>query len=291
MRSKLTGEMAAEAIGSFILVFFGTGSVAVAVLTGALDGLWQVASVWGFGIALAIYAVGAVSGAHINPAVTVAMAIFRRREFPARKIAPYIGAQMVGGILASVVLLGLFGGTCRHFERTHEPPIVRGEPGSQLSAMWFGEYFPNPDIYGTDADAWAQVGPGAAFAGEAIGTAFLVFFILALTDRVNTLAPTGPNLHPFFIGFTVAAIIGVVAPLTMAGLNPMRDFAPRLVAYFAGWGEIAIPGPRGVEWWLYIVAPLVGGIAGGAVYHYLLQPWQHDEHVASAEEQDEAPVA
>jgi MIP family channel proteins len=268
-------------------VFFGTGSVAVAVLTGALDGLWQVASVWGFGIALAIYAVGAVSGAHINPAVTVAMAIFRRHEFPARKIAPYIAAQMVGGILASVVLLGLFSGTCRHFERTHEPPIVRGEPGSQLSAMWFGEYFPNPAIYGTDADAWAQVGPGAAFAGEAIGTAFLVFFILALTDRVNTLAPTGPNLHPFFIGFTVAAIIGVIAPLTMAGLNPMRDFAPRLVAYFAGWAEIAIPGPRGVEWWLYIVAPLVGGIAGGAVYHYLLQPWQHDKHVASAE--DKAP--
>ncbi|MEA3401659.1 MAG: MIP/aquaporin family protein [Armatimonadota bacterium] len=228
----------------------------------------------GVGIALAIYAVGAISGAHINPAVTVAVAVFRRDEFPARKIAPYILAQMIGGLLASLALLGMFNGTCRHFEATHSPPIVRGEPGSQLSAMWFGEYFPNPAVYGTDAEAMAQVTPTVAFAGEAVGTAFLVFFILALTDRTNRLAPDAVRLHPLFIGFTVTAVIAIVAPLTQAGLNPMRDLAPRVVAYIADWGEIAFPGPRGVEWWLYIVAPIVGGLVGGAVYHWGVLPYQ-----------------
>lgn len=258
-------EMAAETMGSFILCFFGPGAVAVAVLTGAHVGLWQVATVWGFAIALAIYSVGAISGCHINPAVTVAMAVFRAHCFPARKVVPFIGAQIAGGVAAALVLLALFGPTCARFEAEND--IVRGEPGSQLSAMWFGEYFPNPAIYGTDEQAFAQVSPAGAFAGEAVGTAFLLFFIMALTDQRNSQASR--LMAPFMIGFAVAAIISIVAPLTQAGLNPMRDFAPRIVAYFAGWGPIAIPGPRGCEWWLYIVAPVLGGLVGAGCHELL----------------------
>jgi len=261
--------MFAEAIGSYILCFFGPGAVAVAVLVNGHQGLWQVASVWGFGIALAIYAVGAISGAHINPAVTVSMAIFRRRAFPLRRVGPYILAQMIGGALAALTLLCLFNETCRQFERTHEPAIVRGRPGSQLSAMWFGEYFPNPAMYGTDEAAWAQVTPPMAFLAEALGTALLVFFIFALTDKRNPLAPTRARLEPLFVGFAVTSIIAIIAPLTQAGLNPMRDFAPRVVAYFAGWGSIAMPGPRGCEWWIFILAPLVGGPIGAWVHQVL----------------------
>ena len=164
---QLGREMIAEAIGSFILCFFGPGSVAVAVLTGEHKGLWQVASVWGFAIALAIYAVGSISGAHLNPAVTLSMAVFRRTSFPGRKIAPYVLAQMVGGVLAALVLYGLFAGTCAHFEATKG--IVRGAAGSQLSAMWFGEYFPNPAAYGTTPEALAQVSVATAFLAEASG--------------------------------------------------------------------------------------------------------------------------
>ena len=278
----LRGEMQGEMVGSFLLVFFGTGSVAVAVLTGAHVGLWQVATVWGFAIGLAIYAVGAVSGAHLNPAVSVAMATFRKTEFPWRKVGPYIGAQMIGGILASLLLLGMFGATCKHFEAKHN--ITRGQPGSQLSAMWFGEYFPNPAVYGTDADAFAQVSIAGGFLGELVGTALLVFFIMALTDKCNKLAPLETNFHPFLIGFAVACIISIVAPLTQAGLNPMRDFAPRLVSFFAGWGPIAIPGPRGCEWWVYIVAPLVGGVLGALAYETLVQPHQAGERIAAGQD-------
>jgi len=266
---SLPRMMLAELIGSYILCFFGPGSVAVAVLTGSHQGLWQVASVWGFGIAMAIYATGAISGAHLNPAVTVSMALFRGRDFPAKRIGPYIAAQMVGGVLAAATLYMLFNPTCRVFEAKHNPPIVRGEPGSQLSAMWFGEYFPNPAAYGTDEAAFAQVTPGLAFVAEGIGTALLVFFIFALTDRRNGLSPGKFRLEPFFIGFTVAIIIAILAPLTQAGLNPMRDFAPRIVAYFAGWGQIAIPGPRGIDIWVYILAPLIGGPIGAAVHQAL----------------------
>ena len=280
-RRTVRGEMLGEVVGSFLLVFFGTGSVAVAVLTGAYAGLWPVATVWGFAIALAIYTVGAVSGAHLNPAVTVAMAVFRSAEFPARKIGPYICAQMMGGLLASVVLLGLFHGTCVHFEASQEPPIVRGEDGSQLSAMWFGEYFPNPAVYGTGPEAMAQVSPAVAFAAEAVGTALLLLFIMALTDGCNNLSPMEGRMHPLLIGFGVAVIISIIAPLTQAGLNPMRDFAPRVVSYFAGWDRIAIPGPRGVEWWLYIVAPLVGGLLGALAYQKVVFPFQVGERVAS----------
>lgn len=142
-------------------------------------------------------------------------------------------------------------------------------PGSQLSAMWFGEYFPNPAVYGTDQAAFALVTPAMAFVAEMLGTAMLVCSIFALTDPRNQAAAVRYRLHPFFIGFTVAAIISVIAPLTQAGLNPARDFAPRLVAYFAGWGRIAIPGPWGCEWWVYILAPLIGSPRGAAIWQGL----------------------
>ncbi len=269
-KRRLLGECLAEVIGTFILVFFGTGSVAAAVLTGAQQGLWQVAVVWGFAISLAIYATSAVSGTHINPAVTIAIATLRSRDFPARKVPLYLLSQMLGGVLASLVLLGLFSGVCLRFEAVHN--IVRGTPGSQLSAMWFGEYFPNPALLGTDGVAFKAVPPATAFAAEAVGTAFLLFFVFALTDRRNPNAPSGrSNLYAYFIGFTVAIVISIVAPLTQAGLNPARDFAPRIVAYFAGWGPIAIPGPRGSEWWIYIAAPIVGGLVGATMYDNLVR--------------------
>jgi len=256
----------AEAMGTYILCFFGPGAVAVAVLVGGHAGLWQVASVWGFAIAIAIYAVGAISGGHLNPAVTLSMAVYRPWACPPRRVPVYVCGQVIGGVLAALTLLVLFEPTCRDFEARHVPPILRGQPGSQLSAMWFGEYFPNPAIYGTDEVAFSKVTPATAFAAEGIGTGILLFSIFALTDPRNRLSPSRYRLEPLFIGFTVSIIISIVGPLTQAGLNPARDFAPRLVAYWAGWGTIAIPGPRGCEWWIYILAPLVGGLLGAGLY-------------------------
>ena len=266
--ARLAQICVAEVVGTYLLVLFGTGSVAAAVLTGAQVGLWQVAVVWGFGVTLAIYTTAAISGAHLNPAVSLAFAIFRREEFPAVRLLPYWASQLVGGVLGGLTILWLFGSFITEFEAVND--LVRGEPGSQLSAMVFGEYFPNPAVFGTDEAARSLISPAKAMAVEAFGTAVLVLMIFSLVDRHNAALPT-KHLAPFFIGFTVAVLISLFAPLTQAGWNPARDFGPRIVAYLAGWDSMAIPGPSS-GFWVYIVGPLIGGPVGAAIHEFITGP-------------------
>ena len=280
-RDRLLGECLSECLGTFVLVFFGVGSVHTAVACGAQQGVWQGAAVWGVALGRAVYATGAVSGAHINPAVTIAMATLR--GFPWRKVAPYIGAQLVGAVIGAAVLYGLFSGLILRFEAAND--IVRGQAGSELSAMMYGEYFPHPALIGASPEAYGSVSRVQAFMGEAVGTAFLLLFILALTDRRNAGRPIGTT-HATFIGLTVAIIISIIAPITQAGLNPARDFGPRLFAYFAGWGPVAIPGPRGGFFDVYILAPIVGGLVGALAYDRLVR-----RHLTAIVEEDAAVPA
>ena len=258
----------AEVIGTWLMVFAGTAVVAAAVLAGAQVGLWQVAVAWALGVSLAIYLTAAASGAHLNPAVSLAFAIFRPRDFPLRLLLPYWISQLLGAVLAGISVLTLYGSFIRRFEE--QQGVTRGEPGSQLSAMMFGEYFPNPGMAGTGEAAMALLSPVEAMAVEGVGTGILVLVIFALVDRRNSSLPV-KYLAPVFIGLTVALLISMLAPLTQGGWNPARDFGPRLVSFFAGWGEMAIPGPSG-GFWAYIAGPLVGGPLGAAVYEFLLRP-------------------
>ena len=255
----------AETLGTFVLVLFGTGSVAAAVYTGAHVGLWQVAAVWGFGVTLAIYVSGAVSGAHLNPAVSLAFAIFRNDRFPINRMFAYWGSQLLGAMIAGLVVLILFNPFIEHYE--DENGIIRGEVGSQRSAMAFGEYFPNPSML---ESLPMSVSPFHAFAVEAFGTAVLAMVIFALTERRNAGIPTN-GMVPFFIGFTVAALISLFAPITQAGWNPARDFGPRIVSWLAGWGDVAIPGPE-AGFWVYILGPLVGAPIGALVFKLAIEP-------------------
>src|SRR5436309_8922163 len=129
-----------EFFGTFFLVFFGCGSVCAAVTTGAQVGVFQVAIVWGLGIATAIYLTGALSGAHLNPAVTISMSVWR--GFPKARVIPYVVVQLVGAFAASAVLYFIYADALRAYERSHA--IERGRAGSEASAMVFGEFFPNP---------------------------------------------------------------------------------------------------------------------------------------------------
>jgi len=262
---KLWHALVGEYVGTFILVFFGVGAVNAAVVTGAQAGLWQVAVVWAFGVSLGIYTAGSLSGAHINPAITAAFAIFDR--FPWRNVIPYWMAQTAGAATASLVLYVMFSDAIIEFERLHG--LLRGGPGSELSAMVFGEYFPNPAIFGTAEDAWRVVSMRTAFIAEVVGTAMLALLVFSLTSDRNPSRPPSAAAA-VLIGVGVAAIISVVAPLTQAALNPARDFGPRLVSYFLGWEEIAIPGPRGGWFLVYIAGPVVGAIIGGGIY-WLIQ--------------------
>ena len=252
----LTGEF----FGTFLLVFFGCGSVCAAVTTGAQVGVFQVAIVWGLGIATAIYLTAALSGAHLNPAVTLTLAVWS--NFPKARVLPYVAAQLCGAFVASAVLYFVFGDALRAFEQEHG--IVRGQAGSEASAMVFGEFYPNPRGQPLTPEARRRMSPAAAFGAEAIGTAVLLLVILCATDQRNQARPQA--LTAATIGLTVTLLISLVGPLTMACFNPARDLGPRVFSALAGWGGVPFR-VNGAGWWaVYLVAPVVGGLLGGGIY-------------------------
>ena len=265
---RLGRLLIAEAIGTYLLVLFGAGAVATDVVTGGALGLWPVGFIGGFGVTVGIYATVAISGAHLNPAISLAFAIFRRSEFPFGRMTAYWGAQLAGAIVAGLTLYVVFSPFVERLERLNG--YIRGVPGSEYSAMIFSKHCPDPGIFGIDEATRALLSAPAAAAIEGFGTAILAFVIFSVFDRRNA-ALTNRNLAPLIVGLTVAILIGMFGPLTHAGWNPVRDFGPRVVAFFAGWGSIAIPGPSG-GFWAYIVGPLVGAPIGAAVYEFLLKP-------------------
>lgn len=255
-----------EFFGTFLLVFFGCGSVAASVLTGAQTGVFQVAIVWGLGIALAISLTGALSGAHLNPAVTISLAAWS--GFPKRRILPYCVAQVCGAFAAAALLHFFFGGTLEGFEAAHH--IVRGASGSEASAMIYGEYFPNPGGHPLTEEARLLVSPAAAFGVEMAATAVLLLVILCVTDPRNGARPR--MLTAAAIGLTVTLLISLFAPLTMACFNPARDLGPRLFSAVAGWG--GLPFRVNGSGWLtvYVLAPILGGLLGGGLYRLVFHP-------------------
>jgi glycerol uptake facilitator protein len=253
-------EFIGEALGTFLLVLLGCGSVAVSVLFNAHQGLMQVALAWGIGVTLAIYLTRHLSCAHLNPAVSLAMVASGRMPF--RKMPVYICAQFAGAILAGLTLYVLFAPSIGAYENAQG--IVRGSAESVRTAMMFGEYYPNPG-------ATAIVSLPLAIGAEAFGTFLLVLMIFALTEGCNVGRPDDA-LAPVFIGLTVTSIICLIAPLTQAGLNPARDLGPRLVAWLMGWGGAAFPDRIGGFFYVYVLAPLLGGVLASLFFVRMLEP-------------------
>ncbi|QDU72120.1 MIP/aquaporin family protein [Mucisphaera calidilacus] len=265
-RAALLGEV----LGTFVLVLFGLGAVHAAVLTGAMSGLWQVAAVWGLAVTFGIYVSAAVSGAHLNPAVTVAFAVWR--GFSWAKVPGYVAAQLAGAALAAWLLNVMYGGMIEAFHAS--AGIDPSSAGGAATASMYGMYFPNPEGSAGWVDRWGLVSVWGALLAELVGTALLVGMVFCLTDTRERHAACVPAASgvPWAVGFTVAAIVCLVAPLTQAGLNPARDLGPRAVAFVAGWGETAFPGPRG-GFWVYTVGPLLGGLVGAWVWERV-SAWQ-----------------
>jgi glycerol uptake facilitator protein len=263
---KWTGWFTGEFIGTFLLVFFGCGSVCAAVTTGAQVGVFQVAIVWGLGISTAIYLTGGLSGAHLNPAVTVSMAVWS--SFPKGRVLPYMAAQFCGAFVASAVLYFVFGDALREFEKVNG--IVRGQAGSEASAMVFGEFYPNPGGHPLTPERRLRMSAVAAFGTEVIATAVLLVVIFCVTDERNKARPQ--VLTKATVGLTVTLLISLVGPLTMACFNPARDLGPRIFSAMAGWGGVPFE-VNGTGWWtVYMVAPILGGVLGGGIYTVCFKP-------------------
>jgi glycerol uptake facilitator protein len=252
----------AEFTGVFILASLGLMVVATAVTTQAYD-LFGVSIVFALVIMVIIMVVGAVSGAQINPAITISLALFGK--FPWREVPVYVVSQIAGGIVGALTLYGLYRGPITAFERAND--IVRGEPGSELTALIFACFAPHPGF--ASALEWGPnvVTVGTALLAEAFATFMLALVVFAVVDERNTFAPSLP-LFALIIGLVVGAIVAVEAPLTMAGINPARDLGPRIAITFLGWNGVSFTGP-GADWWVWTVGPIIGAIAGGAAWMFL----------------------
>jgi glycerol uptake facilitator protein len=216
--------------------------------------------IWGIGVSLAIYVTRHLSCAHLNPAVTLAMVTSGRMM--ARKMPVYIIAQFMGAFLAGITLYLLFSSSIANYETSNQ--IVRGSYESIQTARMFGEFYNTP---GSNA----VISMNQAMAAEAFGTFLLVLLIFSLTEGCNLGRPND-HLAPIFIGLSVASIICLLAPVTQAGLNPARDFAPRMVAWIFGWGSAAFPDHSGGFIFVYVLAPIMGGQAGGLLFTKIFEP-------------------
>ena len=270
--ARLSRALVGELLGTFVLVALGTGAVAASVLLGVPRSQGEIALVWGLAVCLAIAIAAPLSGAHLNPAVSVALALLRPTVFPRGLVLPYALAQLGGAALAGLLVLSAFGARLSAFEGRES--LVRGQPGSERAARMFGDYFPDPGLIDS-----APVGVLDALAHEALGTAALLLVVFLVSDPRRALA-LRPWLARALVALTVTLAISAVAPVTQAGLNPARDLGPRLVAWAAGFGEIALPGPHG-GFWIYIVGPLLGGLGGAALS--LLVPLPRPTPSAAAE--------
>ena len=243
-------EAAAEFLGTFILIVFGVAVVAQVVLSGQEAGKYLSINLgWGLAVTMGVYAAAGVSGAHINPAVTLSLAVHRR--FPWRKVLPYCAAQLAGAFVASAVVYGTYREALDHFDSG-----IRQVTGERATA----------GIWATYPQEFLSTFPGG-LADQVVGTALLVAMIFALGDRRN-LAPQ-ENFAPVVVG-AVVLLIGMTFGYNSGyAINPARDFGPRCFTAVAGWGaEVFRAGNS--WWWVPIVGPCLGGVLGGYVYDLLI---------------------
>lgn len=243
-RRTLAGELIAELAGTAILILFGVGVVAQVVTSdGTLGDHDSIAWAWGLGVTFGVYTAARISGAHLNPAVTVALATFG--DFEWRKVAPYVVAQTVGAFVAALVVRFVYADA-----------IAIVDPDHTVASQVIFSTLPG--------NGALDISTQTAFFDQIIGTAILLFLICAVTDNRNS-APVA-WMAPFVVGLIVVAI--GMAWGTNAGyaINPARDFGPRLVTFLTGY-ETAFEDQNGsLYFWVPLIAPLIGGILGAGAY-------------------------
>ena len=249
------GEMISEFFGTMVLILFGDGCVAVFGLFVPAMNTWPVIIFgWGFAVMLGVYVAGAISGAHLNPAVTLGLAVTGR--FPWSKVLPYWLAQVLGAFVAALILYFVYQGA-----------LVNALAANHLTIGDIAQ----PSTYAGKGYGWifytghrTFVGTFGAFGDEFIGTALLVGLILAIVDGRNQ--PVQANLNPLIIGFLIVAIGASFGANTGYAINPARDFGPRLwIGFVSGFASFSADN---FYFWIPIVAPLLGGVVGAFIYDY-----------------------
>ena len=254
-------EAAAEFLGTFLILVFGTASVAQKVLSaGDVGSALSIHLSWGLAVMLGIYASAGVSGAHLNPAVTLALAAFR--GFPWRKVPSYVLAQLAGAFAGAAVTFLASREAFDHFDGG-----VRQVAGPLATA----------GIFATYPQAFLSAFPGG-FVDQVVGTALLLLVIFALGDRRNA-GPT--SFGPVLVGALVLTIGMTFGFNAGYAINPARDLGPRLFTALAGWGGEVFRAGNG-WWWVPLVAPCLGALLGGFAYDQLITRFHPAEDVPKA---------
>ncbi len=265
LRAGIPGAMLAEFFGTFVLLLLGLGTCAVNVVGLSGSGRqtvpyepanWLINVFgWAFAVMLAAYLAGGISGAHLNPAVTLAFAI--RRKFEWKNVIPYWIAQTIGAFCGAAAVYAIYGPAIDDFNAAHH--LARSD-----SPDTFG-------IFATSPASYFHGGYLGPLVDQLVGTAILIILIAALIDHRNQ-APAG-NMAPLLIGLIVAVIGCSYGTNAGYALNPARDFGARLFAYIEGWGKLAFSGNYGQTtqyWWIPIVGPLAGAVAGIYLYDFFI---------------------
>ncbi len=276
-REGQVGELMSEFLGTMVLILFGTGVVAMAVAglpqSGRGDGIvsdadWLLITFgWGMAVVMGVYVAGGISGAHINPAVTIALAV--RRGFPWAKVPGYIGAQILGAFVGAAIV---FANYADAISAAEDAAGVGSKDASTVGIFVTGpaQYFDN------------YLGPVIS---EITGTALLIIIVFAVIDLMNI--PPKANLGALIIGFGVMAIGMSFGSGSGYAINPARDLGPRLFTAVAGWGEAAFPGNTGgtlqAYWWVPIVAPIIGAVIGAFVYDFFINDVLKARHKSATE--------
>jgi glycerol uptake facilitator protein len=246
-KPSLAAELSAEFIGTLILILFGNGVVAMVVLFGAgtpgeivKGGYTNITLGWGLAVTMGVYVAGKISGAHLNPAVTITVAVFR--GFSWAKVLPYIVAQTAGAFLAAALVYW-----------NYLPAFHKMDPQLERTAGVFTTFPAFPGM------------PMAGLLDQTIGTALLLLLILAITDERNQ--PPGVNLTPVVIGLVVVAIGMSFGGMHGYAINPARDFGPRLFTVVAGFKNNGLTDGTNA-FWIPIVGPILGGLIGAALYDF-----------------------
>ena len=256
MMRELLREMLAEFLGTFMLILLGTAVVAQVVLSGQANGSYLSINLgWGLAVVMGVYVAGGVSGAHLNPAVTLTLAV--RRGFPWAKVLPYSLAQLAGAFTGALVTFITYREAFDHFDGG-----VRHVVGPQGTA----------GIFATYPQAFLSTFPGG-FIDQVVGTAVLLLLIFAISDARN-LAPD-PKFAPVVVGLIVTAIGMTFGYNAGYAINPARDLGPRLFTAVAGWGGDVFRAGNG-WWWVPIAGPLAGGLLGGFTYDLLVTRFRRD---------------
>ncbi|MCO1657387.1 MIP/aquaporin family protein [Pseudonocardia humida] len=251
-KNSYLGELLAEFLGTMILILFGVGVVAQVVTNpdGGMGDHDSIAWAWGIGVTMGVYVAARLSGAHINPAVTIALAAFK--GFPWRKVLPYSLAQTAGAFVAAAIVRVVYSDL-----------IARIDPEHTIASQGIFSTLPGNGVEG------ANVTITTAFFDQIVGTAILVFVVFALVTATNN--PPMGNMAPLIIGLLVVGIGMAWGANAGYAINPARDFGPRLLSLITGY-ETALYDQNGaLYFWLPIVAPIIGGLLGGALFKFAVE--------------------